>query len=44
MQTKYKNINRIKIMLVEENIMSKWLASKLNKDQTTVSKWCANTY
>lgn len=37
-----KNINRIKVILVEKNHTSKWLAEQLGKDQTTVSKWCTN--
>ena len=44
MQEKDKNINRIKAVLAEKNKTSKWLACQLNKDQTTVSKWCTNTY
>lgn len=44
MQEKDKNINRIKAVLAEKNKTSKWLAGQLNKDQTTVSKWCTNTY
>lgn len=43
MQEKDKNINRIKAVLAEKNKTSKWLAGQLNKDQTTVSKWCTNT-
>ncbi len=41
---KDKNINRIKAVLAEQNRTSKWLAEKLDKDQTTISKWCTNTY
>lgn len=38
-----KDINRIKVVLVEKKRTSKWLAEQLHKDQTTVSKWCTNT-
>ena len=34
------NINRIKVVLVEKNKTSKWLAEQLGKDPATVSKWC----
>ena len=37
-----KAINRIKVVLVEKNLSSKWLAEQLGKDQTTISKWCTN--
>ncbi len=35
-------INRIKEVLAEEGRTSKWLAAKLEKDPTTVSRWCNN--
>lgn len=35
-------INRIKEVLAEEGRSSKWLAAKLEKDATTVSRWCNN--
>lgn len=38
-----KDLNRIKIMLVEKKQTSKWLADQLGKDPATVSKWCTNT-
>jgi putative transcriptional regulator len=37
-----KAINRIKIMLVEQGRTNKWLADKLGKNATTVSRWCTN--
>ena len=37
------DINRIKIVLVEEKKTNKWLAEQLGKDQGTVSKWCTKT-
>lgn len=43
MNTKKADINRIKLVLVEKKRTAKWLAEQLQKDQTTVSKWCTNT-
>ncbi len=37
------DINRLKIVLVENKRTSKWLASELEVNTTTVSKWCTNT-
>ena len=37
------NLNRIKIVLVEQQKTGKWLAEKLGKSTCTVSKWCSNT-
>ena len=38
-----KELNRLKIVLVEKKRTNKWLAEQLGKNQTTVSKWCTNT-
>ena len=38
-----KDINRIKVVLVEKKRTSKWLAGELGKDPATISKWCTNT-
>ena len=38
-----KDINRIKVVLVDKKKTNKWLAGQLSKDQTTISKWCTNT-
>lgn len=38
-----KDINRIKVVLVEKKKTSKWLAGELGKDPATISKWCTNT-
>jgi len=38
-----KKLNRIKVVLVEENHTGRWLADQLGKDPVTVSKWCTNT-
>ena len=35
-------INRIKVVLVERQRTSKWLAEQLGKSENTVSKWCSN--
>ena len=36
------SINRIKIILVEQERTNKWLAVKLGKNSATVSRWCTN--
>ncbi len=36
-----KDLNRIKVVLVEKHLTSKWLAEKLGKSTCTVSKWCS---
>ena len=38
-----KNVNRLKVVLVEQRKSGKWLAEQLGKDPSTVSKWCSNT-
>ena len=38
-----KEMNRIKIVLVERHRTGKWLANALGKDPATISKWCTNT-
>ena len=38
-----RDLNRIKIVLVEQKKTSKWLAERLNKNISTVSKWCTNS-
>ena len=37
-----KGLNRIKVVLVERQKTSKWLAEKLGKGEATISKWCTN--
>lgn len=39
-----KDINRIKVVLVEKKRTSKWLAGELGKDPATISKWCTNSF
>ena len=38
-----KDLNRLKIVLVEHKRTGKWLADQLQVNPTTVSKWCTNT-
>ena len=35
-------INRIKAVLAEKQLTSKWLAGELGKAENTVSRWCSN--
>lgn len=37
-----KELNRIKVVLVENKRTNKWLAEQLGRDEATVSKWCTN--
>jgi len=37
-----KPINRLKIVLAEQNKTNKWLAEIIHKNETTVSRWCTN--
>ena len=37
-----KDLNRLKVVLVEQKRTGKWLAEQLGKDPSTVSKWCSN--
>jgi transcriptional regulator with XRE-family HTH domain len=37
-----KSLNRIKLVLVENNRSNKWLADQLKKTEPTVSRWCTN--
>jgi len=37
-----KAINRIKVVQVEKNLSSKWLAEQLGKNEATISRWCTN--
>ncbi len=42
MPKKKKANNRIKAVLAEQGKTNNWLAEELNKNRTTVSKWCTN--
>ncbi len=37
------DVNRLKLVLVEQKRTSKWLAEQLGVNPSTVSKWCTNT-
>ena len=37
------DLNRIKVVLVEQKKTGKWLAEQLGKSSCSVSKWCSNT-
>lgn len=37
-----ETLNRIKVVLVEQQRTNKWLAEQLDRDPATVSKWCTN--
>ena len=36
-------INRLKIVLAEQNKTGKWLAEQLQKNEATISRWWSNT-
>lgn len=38
-----EKINRLKIVLVEQEKTGKWLAEQLGKNEATISRWCSNT-
>ena len=38
-----ERINRIKVVLVEQNRTGKWLAEQLQKNEATISRWCSHT-
>ncbi len=37
-----KQINRLKVILVEQGRTGRWLAKQLGKDPSTISLWCSN--
>ena len=37
-----KAINRLKAVLAEQGKTNKWLAKELEKNETTISRWCTN--
>lgn len=41
--TPTERINRLKIVLVEQNRTGKWLAEQLGKNEATISRWCSNS-
>ncbi len=36
-------VNRLKVVLVEQNRTGKWLAEQLGKNEATISRWCSNS-
>ena len=38
-----KDLNQIKVVLVEHKRTNKRLAEQLGRDQATISKWCTNS-
>ena len=38
-----KQLNRIKVVLVEKRRTGVWLAEQLGVSSVTISKWCSNT-
>lgn len=38
-----KQLNRIKIVLVEQNKTAKWLSVQIGKNACSVSRWCTNS-
>lgn len=38
-----KQLNRIKVVLVEQNRTAKWLSEQIGKKTCSVSCWCTNT-
>lgn len=37
-----KAINRLKAVLAEQGKTNKWLAEQMDKNETTISRWCTN--
>ena len=37
------NLNRLKVVLAEQQKTGKWLAEQIGKSNCTVSKWCSNS-
>jgi len=37
-----KEINRLKVVLVEQKRTNKWLSKQMGKNISTISQWCTN--
>jgi hypothetical protein len=37
-----KQINRMEVVLAEQNRIEKWLAETIGENEATVSRWCTN--
>ena len=40
--SKMQQINRLKVVLAEQQKTGKWLAEVLGKNEATISRWCTN--
>ena len=38
-----QDVNRLKLVLIEQKKTSKWLSEELGVSPSTVSKWCTNS-
>lgn len=38
-----KQLNRIKVVLAEQNKTAKWLSGQIGKNVCSVSRWCTNS-
>jgi transcriptional regulator with XRE-family HTH domain len=38
-----QDVNRLKLVIVEQKKTSKWLSEELGVSPSTVSKWCTNS-
>ena len=38
-----KQLNRLKVVLVEKNKSGNWLGGQWGKDPATISRWCSNS-
>jgi transcriptional regulator with XRE-family HTH domain len=36
------DINRLRVVLAEKGLTNKWLAERMKKNPTTISRWCNN--
>lgn len=36
------DINRLKVVLVEQNCTGKWFTEQLGKNEASISRWCSN--
>ena len=43
MKFRMRDLNRIKVVLVEKKRTAKWLAEQIGRNPATVSKWCTNS-
>lgn len=36
------SLNRLKVLLAEKHKTNRWLAETIDKNETTISRWCSN--